>query len=113
MDNTYHEFLDAAKEIDELALEGYFGESVKRLTISRDLMELSDFLSACLDEWINDTNQYGKNEVKKMIKVFLKLYTEAIQQGNQLTIDVITASMKNFLKIKKLNAYHLSPNFLD
>ncbi len=59
-------------------------------------MELSDFFSACLDNWISDTNQYGKNEVKKLIIVFLKLYTEAIQQGNQLAIDVITASMKGF-----------------
>ncbi len=30
MDNTYPDFWGAAKEIDELALEGYFGESEKK-----------------------------------------------------------------------------------
>ena len=96
MDDKFSEFWDAAKEIDDLSLEGYFGEDAKDLTVRRDLMDISDFFSECLEDWITDTNQYGKSEVKRLIIVFLKLYTESIQQGGQAAIDVITAFMKGF-----------------
>ena len=91
--DKFPDFTEAAKELDQLALEGFFGNTAKKLTLSRDTMERSQFYSACLDDWVSDTNQYGKPEVVKMIFVFLKLYIESIQKGGQKSIDALTHFM--------------------
>ena len=96
MAEKFREFLDAAQEIDSLNLEGYFGEKAKSLTAKRDSMDLSDFFVECIDGWIKDTNQYGKESVKGLILVFLKLYTEAIHAGGQTAIDVLSGFLGGF-----------------
>ena len=96
MDEKFREFWDAAQEIDSLNLEGYFGEEARYLTVKRDSMDLSDFIVECIDGWIKDTNQYGKESVKGLILVFLKLYTEAIQAGGQIAIDVLSGFFIGF-----------------
>ena len=96
MAEKFREFWDAAQEIDSLNLEGYFGEKAKSLTDKRDSMDLSDFFVKCIDGWIKDTNQYGKESVKGLILVFLKLYTEAIQAGGQTAIDVLSGFLRGF-----------------
>ena len=96
MDEKFWEFWDAAQEIDSLNLEGYFGEEARYLTAKRDSMDLSDFFVECIDGWIKDTNQYGKESVKGLILVFLKLYTEAIQAGGQTAIDVLSGFLRGF-----------------
>ena len=96
MDEKFREFWDAAQEIDSLNLEGYFGEEARYLTVKRDSMDLSDFFVECIDGWIKDTTQYGKESVKGLILVFLKLYTEAIQAGGQTAIDVLSGFLRGF-----------------
>lgn len=96
MDEKFREFWDAAQEIDSLNLEGYFGEEARYLTVKRDSLDLSDFIVECIDGWIKDTNQYGKESVKGLILVFLKLYTEAIQAGGLTAIDVLSGFLRGF-----------------
>ena len=54
MQEKFPDYQEAAKEIDELSLEGFFGESAKELTLSRDVQGQAEFFSACLDDWIAD-----------------------------------------------------------
>jgi len=72
MQENFPDFKEAAKEIDELSLEGFFGESAKELTLSRDILGQAAFFSACLDDWIVDKKQYGKDEVKQSIGIVQK-----------------------------------------
>ena len=61
-------------------------------------MNIIDFHIECLEDWINDTSQYGKKEVKKFILIFFELFNEAIESGGQKAIDIITAFFKGFPK---------------
>jgi len=94
MQEKFPDYKEAAKGIDELSLEGFFGESAKELTLSRDILGQAEFFSACLDDWIVDENQYGKDEVKQLIIIFMKLYTESIAEGGQKAIDAITSFIR-------------------
>ncbi len=94
MQEKFSDYKEAAKEIDELSLEGFFGESAKELTLSRDILGQAEFFSACLDDWLADKNQYGKDEVTQLIIVFIKLYTESIAEGGQKAIDAITSFLR-------------------
>ena len=89
----YTDFLEAAKESDALSLEGFFGESARELTLKREFIDQKDFFSACIDEWLSDVNQYGKDEVKKLIFLFIKLYSKAIQVSGQKAIDALSSFM--------------------
>ena len=89
----YPDFLEAAKESDALTLEGFFGESSRELTLKRDFIDQKDFFAACIDDWLSDVNQYGKYEVKKLIFLFIKLYSEAIQESGQEAIDALSSFM--------------------
>ena len=42
MDDKFKDFKEAATDIDELSLSGFFGESVKKLVESRDATPLDD-----------------------------------------------------------------------
>ena len=90
MEGKHPYFIEAAKEIDVLTLEGFFGNAAKELTLSRETLDQAQFFSACLDNWLQDENQYGKEEVKKLIFIFLKLYAVSIQSGGQKAINSIT-----------------------
>jgi|SaaInl8_200m_RNA_FD_contig_121_117804_length_9636_multi_3_in_0_out_0_6 hypothetical protein len=92
----YTDFLEAAKESDALSLEGFFGESTRELTLKREFVDQKDFLSACIDDWLSDVDQYGKDEVKKLIFLFIQLYSEAIQKGGQEAIDALSSFMTGF-----------------
>jgi len=59
-------------------------------------MDIADFLSEAIGLWIKNADQYGKEEIKGLILVFLKLYSEAIQSRGQIAIDVLTAFWKGF-----------------
>ena len=39
-------------------------------------MDIADFLSEAIGLWIKNADQYGKEEIKGLILVFLKLYSE-------------------------------------
>lgn len=87
----YEEFLQAAKDIDALALEGFGGHTIKQLVEERDKTDLDDFFSRCLDVWIESDNQVRKETVKEFITIFFKIYVDSIQKNGQLTIDTLTA----------------------
>jgi hypothetical protein len=90
---NYPDFLEAARESDALCLEGFFGESAKELTLKRDFLEQKVFFSACIDDWLADEDQFGKDEVKKLIFLFIQLYSEAIHTSGQKAIDVLSSFM--------------------
>ena len=90
MKDKYPHFFEAAKDIDGLTIEGFFGDSAKELSLNREVLGQAKFYSACMEDWLKDTNQYGKAEVKKLIFIFLKLYAVSIQAGGQKAIDSIT-----------------------
>ncbi len=98
MSNNYSDFKEAAREIDELCLEGFFGGCAKNLTLNKDNIDQAQFFSTCLDDWVADKNQYGKNEVKQLILVFMKIYTQSIETGGQKAIDAITSFMRGSTK---------------
>jgi len=98
IEDKFKDYWIAVEEIDSLISEGFFGEEVKALDNRRELIDISDYLSECIDLWINDTDQYGKEKIKGLILVFLKLYSEAIQSGGQIAINVLTAFWKGFPK---------------
>ena len=89
----YTDFLEAVNESDALSLEGFFGESAKELTLNREFLEQIDFYSACIDDWLSYENQYGKDEVKKLIFLFIKLNSEAILASGQEAIDALSSFM--------------------
>lgn len=89
----YPDFIEAAKESDALSLEGFFGERTKYLTLKREFIDQKDFFSKCIDDWLSDVNQYGKDEVKKLIFLFIKLYSESIQASGQEAIDALSSFM--------------------
>lgn len=90
MEDKYPNFFEVAKDIDELTLEGFFGDSAKELSLKREVLDQAKFYSACMEDWLKDSNQYGKAEVKKLIFIFLKIYAASIQGGGQKAIDSIT-----------------------
>lgn len=94
MGNNYSDFEEASREIDSLSLEGFFGENIKKLTLSREILKQSEYFAACIDDWIYDENQFGKIEVKQLILVFLKLFVNSIEVGGQKAIDTLTSFMQ-------------------
>ncbi|WGU92038.1 hypothetical protein QJQ58_15610 [Paenibacillus dendritiformis] len=91
MDVSQHtNFVDAANELDELSLEGFFGEETRKLVEQRDLIYQTDYFVKILDDWISDNKQYGKPNVKSFMMLFLKLYLDAVQTNPAETIDILT-----------------------
>ena len=59
-------------------------------------LSIEEFLTKNLEDWINDSTQYGKDSVKKLILVYIKLYIEAINNSGQKAIDTLTYFYKGF-----------------
>ncbi|MCB5235889.1 hypothetical protein [Niallia circulans] len=91
MEEVFNDFLNATEELDEITLEGYFGEDAKNLVQSREDIGVNEYLYESLKLWIEDTNQYGKDKVKEYVVILFKLYLDAYKQGGQEAIDVMTA----------------------
>ncbi|MGG3926885.1 hypothetical protein ABET51_12880 [Metabacillus fastidiosus] len=87
---VFKEFMMAAEELDELALEGYYGEEIKNLVINRDSISVNEHLYDSLKIWIDDETQYGKEIVKEFILIFFQLYLDAYRVGGQEAINTIT-----------------------
>lgn len=94
MEENFNEFAQVANELDELSLEGYFGKEANGLVERRDTLDTVDFLVECLDVWIQDKEQYGKEKVKELILIFFELYASALQIHGQEAIDVLTCFWK-------------------
>lgn len=89
--NQYPNFIEAANELDELSLEGIFGEVTRKLVEQRELVSQTDYFVTILDEWLSETNQYGKPIVKRIMMLFIKLYIEAFEINPEETIEVLAA----------------------
>ncbi|MBO3793246.1 hypothetical protein [Bacillus subtilis] len=50
----YNEFEETAKEMDTLALSGFFGEDVRELTAKRDEMDINEYLYQTVKLWIDE-----------------------------------------------------------
>lgn len=91
METIFQEFLDASTELDELALEGYFGEEVKMATTRRDRIPVDLSLYESLRLWIDGKEQSHDELKKEYIKMFFKIYFNAYKIQPQETIDVMTS----------------------
>lgn len=89
--NQYPNFIEAANELDELSLEGLFGEDTRKLVEQREQINQTDYFVKILDEWLSETDQYGKPFVKGLMRLFIKLYIEAIQKNPEEAIEVLAA----------------------
>ncbi|MGX4766723.1 hypothetical protein ACWH4V_13265 [Bacillus mojavensis] len=92
--NKFEEFEEAGKELDDLTAEGYYGDDVKKLTASREEMDLNEYLYQSVKLWIDDKNLYGKDQVKEFISLFLDLYASALKVRTQEVIDVLAVFWK-------------------
>jgi hypothetical protein len=88
---VFQEFLEAANELDELSLEGYFGESVKQATQRRETISVDQHLYESLKLWIDGEKQTHHEDVKEYIILFFYLYLEAFKEGKQEAIDVMSS----------------------
>lgn len=75
----------AQQELDELIDSDFFGEDVKNLTHKFDDMENYKYFAENLDLWIEDKNQYGKDEVKSFIILFSKVIKQAFESDQKET----------------------------
>ena len=91
-----NDYLYIAKEIKNLSLEGAFEKDAQKLYEIKDKVPMNEFLGKCLEDWSKDNNQYGKNDVKQLILIYLKLYIESISVGDQKSIDVLTHFYRGF-----------------
>lgn len=91
LQEVFSDFLNAAEELDQLSLEGYFGEDIKRLVEDRDTVSVNEHLYSSLKLWLDDDTQFGKDNVKEYITIFFKLYLDAFKVGGQEAIDVISS----------------------
>ncbi|TCM99378.1 hypothetical protein EV294_102674 [Paenibacillus sp. BK033] len=89
--NQYPNFIEAAFELDELSLEGLFGDSTKRLVEHRNLMDQAEYFIKILDDWLLDHDQYGKPNVKALMMLFIKLYLDAIQSNPKIAVEILAA----------------------
>ncbi len=69
--SKYNEFEDTAKELDSLALSGFYGEDVSELTAKRDELDTNEYLYRSVKLWLDNKTLYGKDNVKRFIGVFL------------------------------------------
>lgn len=91
MKAIFSEFLLAADELDELSLDGYFGEDIKKLVENRDSIEVNSHLYESLKIWIEDDAQVDKEKVKEFILIFFDLYLDAYKIGGQESVDIMSA----------------------
>jgi hypothetical protein len=89
--SKYNEFEEAGNELEELSMEGYFGDDIKELTSRSNDLTLNEYLFLSVKLWIDDKKIYGKNEVKEFISLFLELYDSASKINPVEVVSVLTA----------------------
>lgn len=90
-DEPFEDFRLACSELDTLALEGFYGEEQKQLTIKRDSMDVDTYLYTQIESWALDNSLCGRQKTNEMILTFLKIYTKALQNGGQEAVDTLNA----------------------
>ncbi|CAI6265924.1 hypothetical protein NRS6085_09755 [Bacillus subtilis] len=85
----YNEFEETAKELDSLALSGFYGEDVRELTAKRDEMDTTEYFYQNVKLWLDDKTQYGKHNVKSFIGIFLNFFGESTKVDAQETVDIL------------------------
>ncbi|MCD6480818.1 MAG: hypothetical protein J7L31_00890 [Thermoplasmata archaeon] len=92
-------FESVAEEIDQLCLEGLFGDKAKKYVSKREQLSESEYFYNILNDWINYKEQVGKMHVYKLLFLLLRLYVDAISIGQQKAIDTIAAFFYGFPEI--------------
>ncbi|MGF9993247.1 hypothetical protein ABEY04_31630 [Bacillus mycoides] len=108
MSSVYEDFLNAASIMDAFSLEGFFGNDIKMLVEKRDNVDAKEYFVEILELWLQDTQQYGKENVKDFIKTFFQLYTNALNTDAQKTVDAISSfwtGTKDNPGLENLSAY--------
>ncbi|MGG0645507.1 hypothetical protein ABE083_01000 [Bacillus mycoides] len=108
MDTVYEDFLNTVSIMDDLSLEGFYGNSIKMLVEKRDTMNTPEYLTASLEIWLQDKQQYGKKIVVNFINTFFKLYTNALNTDSKKTLETLTSfwrGTKNSPELENLSAY--------
>lgn len=96
MEDKYQEFYKAAKELDELCQDGFFGERAIQLTNMRDGSMNIDLFKTFIDDWINDNNLLNKEFTAILILVFFKLFTCSYKIKAQLTVDTLSGFIRGY-----------------
>lgn len=91
MEQVFNDFINACNELDEMALEGFFGEDVLLATEKREDTERNQFLYETLLLWTDGVEQTKDQEVKEYIKIFFRLYLDAYLISKQEAIDIMSA----------------------
>jgi hypothetical protein len=94
VDSIYSEFYEAADELDELTLEGFFGENARKLLKQRESVTQTEYFSNILDDWNTDLTQYGKPKVKEFMLLFLGLFLDAYLINSQITVEILASYWK-------------------
>ncbi|WP_050607252.1 hypothetical protein [Clostridium niameyense] len=81
-------------ELGELINDGEFGENVKQLTKQVGKISDADYYCKCLDLWLRDTKQFGKENVKIFISIFLKIINESLKVDAEKTIYELTSFLE-------------------
>ncbi|AZK47505.1 hypothetical protein [Paenibacillus lentus] len=88
----YINYHDSLNELDDLTLEGLFGDEAIEMIELRSVLGTDDQLHKILSEWESDLSQYGKEKVKELMHSFVEIYLGAIKSDRSVAL----ASILNF-----------------
>lgn len=94
--SKFLEFEDAQKELESLINEDFFGLSVKKFYNQIGSENTAQYFYNILEDWAHNDNQYQKENVKKLILIFMQLYTDGMRVKGQETVDLLTYFMKGY-----------------
>lgn len=86
---NYPNYHDALNELDELTLEGLFGDKSIEMIELRSVLGENEQLHRIITDWEHDLSQYGKGKVKELMYSLVELYLEAIKENRQAALRSI------------------------
>lgn len=91
--NDFKEYDLAVQELDEITIEGFFGNIPKQLVLKRDSMDNNDFLYESIHS-IFSNDQYGKENIIEVVNLLLHMFAESFKIGGQEVVDIMTSFYK-------------------
>lgn len=98
MNKEIKEFLE---EMDKLTKEGVFGDEAKLYSYLKDDIELNHFFIRVFMDWLNKKDQFGKENVHKIISLLLQLYVDSIKINSEKTIEILSYFVDGFPNVPK------------
>ena len=102
--NEFEIFNEISDELDDLTLDGFFGESARSLVIKREDTEQAQYLYECLIN-IFEPNMYGTKNVIGIMLRLAEMYSEACKKDAQQTVDILTAFMRGTEQYPELECF--------